>query len=169
MGIKGETAFVKGEEVEINRNEAFIGDVGAFKAFNNIESARKFKEFSQIVGTENWMSPEMRSAEKNNIESELLKSDIFSLGLIGFYCLDPIEFKKKQNQNKEFNKSESLLTQYLKEFRERVVPNDPLLLAIYYLMRCMVSFSHQIRPDIHLLYEYFSLLNNDCGVIIQTN
>ena len=105
----------------MNIDEAFIGDVGAFKSSNSIESAKQFKEISIIVSTEHWMSPEMRD-EKNKIKLELLKSDIFSLGLIGLFRLDPNEFLKKQQKKGDFNESELLLVEYLEEFRKRVVP-----------------------------------------------
>jgi serine/threonine protein kinase len=141
------------------REEAFIGDVGECKVFRDIESARKVKQIQTYVGTAVWMSPEMSKALQQNSNLELVKSDIFSLGLIGFFCLDPIEFMNSKSA--EFNINEKLLEDYLMDFYSRLLAKDKFYLPIFYILRCMVSFSYIARPDIHLLYEFFSHIEND--------
>ncbi len=97
------------------------------------------------------MSPEMRNSESNSFKVQHVKSDIFSLGLIALYCLDPIEFENHNTVN--FNSDEIVLEKYLDNYRERC-PNN----HFYYILRSMLSFSTFTRPSIEQLYHDFFLI-----------
>ena len=104
------------------------------------------------VGTPLWMSPEMIRANTEQVRNfQPIKSDIFSLGLIALYCLDTAEFEKQKN----LNKNEIALQNYLDGFRLRFQAKNPGYMRFYYLLRCMVSFSPFSRPTILQIYEDF--------------
>ena len=71
-----------------------IGDLDTAKIYNSISAAKKLSDISTSVGTPKWMSPEMRKSWNGIVNTELPKSDIFSLGLIILYCIDTNNFKK---------------------------------------------------------------------------
>ena len=152
--------------------EAFIADLDGAKQYSSLVSAQKFSTISMAVGTPKWMSPEMRKAlSDDDVDTNLAKSDIFSLGLIALYCLDTHEFnkrlspilkevKEKMSQKELFiylQKFEKHLLTYLDDFRLRNV-QCPSITKFFYMLKSMLSFSPCARPSIQQLYEDFPLL-----------
>ena len=151
--------------------EAVIADLDGAKQYNSLASAQKFSTISMAVGTPQWISPEMRKAMAGDkfVDTNLPKSDIFSLGLIALYCLDTLEFNKtlspilvKENMPlKELlihlEMFERHLLTYLDDFRLR---NEqcPSIRKFFYMLKSMLSFSPCARPSIQQLYEDFPLL-----------
>ena len=112
--------------------EAKIGYLDGARIYNSIYSAKKQRKISRRVGTPKWMSLEMRRSLINNskVETELPKSDIFSLGLITLYCLDTPNLKKylspllsefcdiettKENVEDHLKKLKEMLEKYIKQ------------------------------------------------------
>ncbi len=58
-------------------------------------------------------------------------------------------------KKKLFNINEIDLEKYLDEFRLRFQVNNHGFMRLYYLLRCMVSFSPFSRPTIYQIYEDF--------------
>ncbi len=77
--------------------------------------------------------------------------DVFSLGLITIYCIDTEEYLKQQ---KTINNDENAMEQYLNGLRLRM--NKP---ALYYLIRCMLSFSPKTRPTVKQIFEDYLVMN----------
>jgi serine/threonine protein kinase len=151
--------------------EAVIADLDVAKQYSSLASAQKFSVITTAVGTPKWMSPEMRKAVSDDVDTNLPKSDIFSLGLISLFCLDTHEFNKSLSPLlKEFKfkmlpkdviiyleKFERHLLTYLDDFRLRNV-QCPSITKFFYMLKSMLSFSPCARPSIQQLYEDFPLL-----------
>ena len=154
-----------------SRGEAVIADLDGAKLYNSISSAQKLSTISMVVGTPKWMAPEMRMALAEKVNTELPKSDIFSIGLIALYCLDTEMFNKelspileKFHTNMSRNdvldhikKLETLLLVYLDDFRLRNEENANII-KMFYLLKSMLSFLPCARPSINQLYNDFPLL-----------
>ena len=148
------------------KGRAVIGDLDAAKTFNSLSVALRVNPNSTFAGTLEWMSPEMRkSYSRNDINIQLPKSDIFSLGLIALYCLDTIDFKKKvfpimkrfiltmqgQILQDYLDEFELILQIYLDEFWIKRCSNP----TFFYMLRSMLSFSPSARPNLEQLYNDF--------------
>ena len=92
----------------------------------------------------------MASSVLKSSNTQLHKSDIFSLGLVALFCLDPIEFEKNQ---KNLNIDEKALESYLDDFRARCPKNH-----FFYILKCMLSYSPSTRPSIDQIFQDFSHL-----------
>lgn len=123
----------------------YLGDLGIAKTFSSLASAKQLKALTTTAGTPVWMSPEMKISGEKKVDQP--KSDIFSLGLICLYCLDT---KKFQDFQENLNSSEVALAEYLDDFRKRCQNKQ-----FYYMLRCMLSYSHFNRPSLEQLYEDF--------------
>ena len=136
---------MKGNNILLGgRPKVLIADLGVAKTFSSLASA--VKGISTIAGTPFWMSPEMRNAQNlSHFNTQQAKSDIFSLGLIALYCLDTNEFKKVQPF---LNENEGMLEEYLDRFRLRFTNT-----RLFYLIRCMLSYSPSTRPSISQLFQ----------------
>ena len=157
------------------RGEAFIADLDGANIYNSITSAKRLNEVTSAVGTPKWMSPEIRGAAwLPDFNTELPKTDIFSIGLIACFCIDTAEFNHKlspilseyrTNMTKQevldhLKKLEKELLAYLEDFRLRNL-NSPNSLSFYYKIKTMLSFSPCARPSIQQLYEDFPVLSNN--------
>jgi hypothetical protein len=125
------------------------------------------------------MSPEMRAAWSTDVNTELPKSDIFSLGLIFLFCIDTPAFNDKLSPTlKEFETTmtkqevtdhlknlEKHLLAYLDDFRLRNL-NTPGIINIFYMLKTMLSFSPSNRPSIQQLYQDFPVLSSNLVKII---
>ena len=83
--------------------------MGTSRVFSSFSSVKKYRDISTYIGTPKWMSPEMMNNLSTSVDIQLLKSDIFSLGLVALFCLDQIEFEKQ----KHLNTDEKALENYL--------------------------------------------------------
>ncbi len=155
------------------RGEAFIADLDGAKIYNSITSAKRLSEITSAVGTPKWMAPEIRGAAfLTDFETELPKTDIFSIGLIACFCIDTAEFNNKLSPTlSEFKidmtkekvldhlkNLEKHVLAYLENFRLRNL-KSPSLLNFFYLLKSMLSFSPFTRPSIQQLYEDFPVLS----------
>ena len=137
--------------LDANRR-AKVADVGASKIFSSLQSVMKIRDKGTFVGTKTWMSPEMRKVKRTGFKNiQQHKSDIFSLGLIALFCLDPIEF----GNQRELNKEEKVLESYLDDFMKRIQVNNKYFQHFSYMLRCMLSFSPFTRPSITEIYKDF--------------
>jgi serine/threonine protein kinase len=156
-----------------SRGEAFIADLDSAKVYNSFTSAKKLSDITTTVGTPKWMSPEMREAWSNDVNTELPKSDIFSLGLIFLFCIDtpsfndkllPILSQFKTIMNKKevadhLRNLEEHLHAYLEDFRIRNL-SSPSNIKFFYILKSMLSFSPGARPSIQQLYEDFPIVSS---------
>ncbi len=157
-----------------HKGEAFIADLDCAKTYNSFTSAKKLSEITSAIGTGKWMSPEMRAAWSTDVNAELSKSDIFSLGLIVLFCIDTPtfddkllptlnKFKTKMNKKEVADHLENLekhLLAYLDDFRLRNL-NSPGIITIFYMLKTMLSFSPCNRPTIQQLYHDFPVLSSN--------
>jgi len=138
--IKPENILVK------DGKEAFLGDVGASRTFENPTLLKNVQSIQTVAGTPEWMAPEMKNLElkMGNVSerTNLHKLDVFSLGLLSLYCLDAKEFFKHKKLNEDSN---YLHDKYLTQLKTKL-PNE-----FYYLLKCMLSFDWNTRPNVEEL------------------
>ncbi len=105
-----------------------------------------------------WIPPEIinpyhlesRSDKKTAFDEDPKKYDVFSLGLIALYCLDPKQFLDINNKFElRLIGSPKLLADYLDNLEADLPP------PFYYLLRCMLSFCPYTRPSIKQLARDF--------------
>ena len=92
---------------------AYIGDLGVAKKFNiTIQS------ITTAAGELNWMSPEMRETFKTAKSQKVNFSnlDVFSIGLVALFLIDPQTFNSPDGNTGLFNQDEKTLKEYLKVF-----------------------------------------------------
>lgn len=148
-------------------SEAYVADVGVAKFFNP-QTIRSSPH--TITGSREWMAPEMLEAYSSNQReiktADIFKLDIFSLGLIALFCWDSEEFQKQKDRNRD----QIALFKYLRSLRFRHPRKKAILtnpvdlirekfpLGIYYLLRCMLCFDIELRPNVEEVYKDFSKL-----------
>lgn len=132
---------------------ALIADLSVSNAFSALASAFNENEIVINHSSPLWTSPEIHKLSSETVQAlnlssleQLIKSNIFSLGLIALFCLDNQEFEKQ----KQLNTDEKSLGAYLDQYRIRCP--DKLF---FYMLKCMLSFSPITRPSIQQLFEDF--------------
>lgn len=134
------------------RHRAFIADVGVAK---DIPQDLRKELAKTYKGSPLWCAPEVAKNillddATKVLNQDLFKSDIFSLGLIILYCLDPREFQDKNEATESrMNTNKSSLHDFLTEFQKR--KNLPS--KFFDLLKSMVSWNANDRPSIVELYQ----------------
>jgi hypothetical protein len=107
------------------------------------------------------MAPELliRSSGNKNVLIDILKTDIFSLGLVAVQALDYKEFKNQ----KELNVNPMKTLDYLRTLRfnhprkktliKGEISREKVPLGFYYFLRCMLSFDIHTRPSVEEVYK----------------
>ena len=150
--IKPENIFIS------QKGKIKLGDFGVSAKIDNQKDKTEFDIFKTnkftIVGTKNYMAPEVYKGQEYNE-----KSDIYSMGLI-FY---EIYFLKNYRKETWINENDSFKSIFIKEPKPQN-NKDPLIDFIYN----MLEDDMNQRPDIDFLYEqinkiyikFYSLGNN---------
>ena len=130
-----------------------MADVGVARIYGSFFSAKNANTTKNIVGTLNWMAPEMRFCYENEIKmkTDMTKLDVFSLGLVALFMLDYQNFGIKGKYLNRVSKK-NVLDQYLDELdqksseklpkEERLIPNRSFL---DYLKK-MLTFPSSFPP-----------------------
>jgi serine/threonine protein kinase len=151
---------IKPENILINaEGRAFLSDVGVAKQFENTQKFQDNHSLTSIVGTTKWMAPEMILRQKEKVFVDILKTDIFSLGLLALQALD---FKMFQS-HKVLNEDSKELFTYLRTLRFNhprkkmqipgEIPREKVPLGFYYFLRCILSYDIQTRPSVQEVYK----------------
>ena len=125
---------------------ALVADLGISKVLDSSDTIDRYKTLDTFGGTKVWLAPEIdkeKMSSEKGIKIDLTKTDIFSLGLISFYCLD-----KEFPTDKRWNDEEELV-KYVENFQAKEKLNS----GFYFLLRCMVSFNVMTRPSIKQIYN----------------
>lgn len=131
---------------------AFIADMGLAK---NMKYSERDKYISGAKGCRFWMAPEILEElafqeEKKIIYRDLAKTEVFSLGLIFLYCLDPARCNKNL---KSLNNEEEKKNSYLEAFyKDKKLPKE--FEEFSSLLSRMLSWNPEIRPSIEALYYW---------------
>lgn len=110
------------------------------------------KKNSDFKGSKSWMAPQRIAAEESKyLNRDLAKAEVFSLGLIFMYCLDPESCEKHLLNCTEKEKDE-----YLETFKkEKELTNE--LGGFSDLLSRMLSWDPERRPDIEALYYWIKV------------
>jgi serine/threonine protein kinase len=150
--LKPENIFIKYDQNKKPR--AYLADAGSARFFDILNENEKKKTKISISSKFDWMAPELLKKNLNQDSTVVLdmhKLDIFSIGLLALYCLDPQEFR---NAKGLLNKDEKKLLNFLDNLKSKLSP------PFFYMLRCMLSFSPLTRPSVdHLLPDFQYLLN----------
>jgi serine/threonine protein kinase len=148
--LKPENIFIKYDE--FNKPRAFLADAGSARLFDFLNENERKKTKSSLSSKLDWMAPELLRKSLNYDSTPILdlhKLDIFSLGLLALYCLDPEQFRSFKGS---LNKDEKSLLSFLDGLRGKISP------PFFYMLRCMLSFSPLTRPSIEQLLPDFQYL-----------
>jgi serine/threonine protein kinase len=138
------------------QGNAFLADLGSVKQFENTAQS-----LTTYTGTKKWMAPEIRERFEGRGAPPLdvLKTDVFSLGLVSLKCLDYKGFVFQT----DLNTNPINLLQYLRKFRYNYprkkaqimgeIPREKIDLGFYYMLRCILSFDILTRPSIEEVYK----------------
>ncbi len=134
-----------------------MADLGGAKHFNNTAQFRGPNALTSVLGTEDWLAPEILLIYKTQVFSniDISKGDIFSLGLVSLNCLDN-KFLNRVDA-KKLNENPIQLLQYLRTFRFNhprkkaqilgEIKREKIELGFYYMLRCMLSYDINTRPS----------------------
>ncbi len=150
--LKPENIFIKLDEQK--KPKAFLADGGSGRLFDilNDNERKKTKSLSSMF---DWMAPEQLRKSLNaadcTIQVENDKLDVFSVGLLALFCVDPEGFRKNKGL---FNRDEKLVVSYLDGLKPKISTQ------YYYILRCMLSFSPITRPSIDdLLVDFHHMIS----------
>jgi serine/threonine protein kinase len=135
------------------KGTAFVADLGGAKHFDNTAQFKGPKVLTSVLGTTDWMAPEILLIYQGQVVSNLdiLKGDIFSLGFVSLNCLDN-EFLETAD-TKNLNMNPIKLFQYLRTFISGEIKREKIDLGFYYMLRCMLSYDIHTRPSVEEVYE----------------
>ena len=143
------------------QGNAFLADLGSVKQFENTAQFKANQSLTSFVGTKKWMAPEIRERFEGRGAPPLdvLKIDVFSLGLVSLKCLDYKGFGFQT----DLNTNPINLLQYLRKFRYNYprkkaqimgeIPREKIDLGFYYMLRCILSFDILTRPSVEEVYK----------------
>lgn len=121
---------------------AYLSDIGTPSGIFNLKKNRSFiKSFDYNYGS----AAELIN-EHYNVSA---KDDIFSIGLIVLFCMDPQRFMEFRGNERMAIKYE-ILEEYLRQMAQAFPPR------FYQILRRMLSFSSLLRPSVKQLFKEIS-------------
>ena len=144
---------IKPNNILVDSNDiAYIGDLGDAKYSN-----KTIQHVTSAAEELEWMSPEMRLTFKTEKSQQVNFSnlDVFSIGLVALFLIDPQTFNSPEGNTGKFNQEEKTLKEYLKVFEVQYSHFGSELIQV---IKAMLEFDISKRISILELVVWMVIL-----------